>query len=1346
MARSLEGLLLAALVVQAVAVSDSRPAEPLAPAAEPARQRSLHGESFARAMRSNLQAEERAVARQMDAEQKERKQRAARTGRMKMEANAARLAKLAASKPTAASSSSPEAGDSSGSSLSPGSGGPSASPTSSTMLRRATPEASARQEVSIGWSLAQAPACKAALEKTQDACDSMQCMNASWHASWSKTGRMAYLETGKAASESMEAYMSALFNDTVSLDSAVPWDTFAWTFVRDPLERAFSAYAETDAVTRRLDGAAEHEHAVKADVRYVDVPASIDGGAARFIAYLDDVIANRVPYAWRPQHSRPVADFLRNMPGRVKFVGKLENLERDWPAMQGLANLLPFQRTDLPPWIPMGDKPAYEQAKAVPRSDEVLRKVCEVYAADYACFDYELPAACKKQEGAGREREVASAFALAHPNQKLCDLPKLAAGSHVILVNHDVPDVGGLVNGMFRRMLRMADAMSSLGLVVHVVLHEWYGKVPTTMPQQRLYKGSMWEQFDQARDAAGGQLQLGVVFTTAITMRVSRNLREEGLRRLRAKGLKPKKDDLGASPEWNDEMLSDILHSEKFAEKWPEESVISWLSDINIPTVAVTDDIHYLRAPAILEASGQCDPNSGCGGTFAKWMQIRELDLYASSQMVFTVSTEDQVHIEEQFVLRKEQAKDGCTPPVQWLPYVEEVTTSALVRPFKDRTKGMFYVGTAHVAGQRAVEWLVSEVQVKMREMGRFCQKDDVGHLYVAGQGWSAASRASRDIQDAVNQGRLTFLGVLSDAELEEKMKTFKVFAAPVFNTTGVATKNIFAIARGLPLVTTKAGTQGLGLTCHLCADAVDVEDTAGGFAQQVIRFQENENVWNSKSIRGLEHAELMFTFAAEKSTLRSTFKMENVNAMAPTAVDSFAKPNDRMIELAQDGLHRAKTPACIALADDFNKNGEKSLFTDHGIGLQACALETAFERPDTSPPDVGDEQLFACPLTNRKAEDVSEEMRQLHRNMLQAGYVRFDNPTGRRTDPEPINVPGGGGHETRRWPRPGMCEHRSAEVMDLYSRMNRQTLTKLVNWKRGFEYRPMLKAGSTMMRHVLPCLQPGEWKEVQQKKTVPPETTLLVLQRDPISRFASGLVELMERIFRQQCPEGPCNFERDKFEVKEATGAVKKATLWYSMAKKLFDSGDAHDFQPDSLRRLVRSAALDASCNLRYYGAEHFASQTGLQLQGDLRPDTKAMFFDLDELGESIDELLRSDFVRTVLGGKPPPSKEDLEICLGSEQTASVQVMLTNLDNERAGRRQGRRPKAADAKRRASLSNVDMDNMTNHHSDLVLPSTAQIVAAIQSDPATHLLLRAMYAQDFACNEVQRDLRVHTLR
>ena len=37
-----------------------------------------------------------------------------------------------------------------------------------------------------------------------------------------------------------------------------------------------------------------------------------------------------------------------------------------------------------------------------------------------------------------------------------------------------------------------------------------------------------------------------------------------------------------------------------------------------------------------------------------------------------------------------------------------------------------------------------------------------------------------------------------------------------------------------------------------------------------------------------------------------------------------------------------------------------------------------------------------------------------------------------------------------------------------------------------------------------------------------------------------------------------------------------------------------------------MRDAALDASCDLKYYASDHFASQAGLQLQGEMQNDTK--------------------------------------------------------------------------------------------------------------------------------------------
>ena len=125
---------------------------------------------------------------------------------------------------------------------------------------------------------------------------------------------------------------------------------------------------------------------------------------------------------------------------------------------------------------------------------------------------------------------------------------------------------------------------------------------------------------------------------------------------------------------------------------------------------------------------------------------------------------------------------------------------------------------------------------------------------------------------------------------------------------------------------------------------------------------------------------------------------------------------------------------------------------------------------------------------------------------------MRFDDPASERLDPEPTEVQGAANHETRLWPRPQACTHRPKKMIDLQERLLNPRQTKLVNAKRGLEFRPVLKVGSTLMRHLLPCLQPGEWEDVPQNTSVRKGSTVLVLRRDPISKFAAALGEVMAR------------------------------------------------------------------------------------------------------------------------------------------------------------------------------------------------------------------------------------------
>ena len=745
-----------------------------------------------------------------------------------------------------------------------------------------------------------------------------------------------------------------------------------------------------------------------------------------------------------------------------------------------------------------------------------------------------------------------------------------------------------------------------------------------------------------------------------------------------------------------------------------------------------------------------------------------------------TATTEDRSLLQklplEPVVGRAARAVE-CMPRVEWLPYVEEALDSSLVAAFEPREKGMFYVGTAHPPAVRAMEWLVEEVQPQIREAGATCHKGGLGHIYIAGNNWDTNLAAtSKVISHALEKGRISFLGVLTDEQLEKRVQRVRVFAAPLFNATGVATKNIYALSRGLPLVTTSAGLQGLGLTSELdanstkCPGAVDVEDTAAGFARRVLLLQTSETVWTERSRRGLEHVAWTLSTAAEVSTLRVGL---GVQRELPVLHRDFGLHKDestslnnakkRMVEMAQVGLRGGKQgTSCDGLADKLLEHGEGSLRGEQ-VAVQACALETASElRANTLPPTwSNDAQLFACPLIKKGRREVSSNLRLLHRTMLAAGYIRFDDPSSGRLDPEPMDVQGAANQETRLWPRPHACTHRPPKMIDLKERLLNPRQTKLVNAKRGLEFRPVLKVGSTLMRHLLPCLQPGEWKDVPQNESVRANTTVLVLQRDPVSKFAAALGEVMARVFMQRCPEGQCNFERDHYDRKKVKESAQ-TTLWYPIAKQLYES---QDFTDDSLRELVRNAAFDASCNLKYYASDHFASQTGLQHQGFLQPDTRVLTFHLESLGESIEDLLDSHLVQAVLGGPAPTGAlPSLQMCLGGFQRSNAKRMLaSNVALARARRVRVQRTQSAavtslsrrtaqdgepasvslrevllrsgatTASNATASNSTAGDGLVNHKHLTLLPSTEQLVDAIESDQPALTILQAAYGQDLLC-------------
>ena len=168
-----------------------------------------------------------------------------------------------------------------------------------------------------------------------------------------------------------------------------------------------------------------------------------------------------------------------------------------------------------------------------------------------------------------------------------------------------------------------------------------------------------------------------------------------------------------------------------------------------------------------------------------------------------------------------------------------------------------------HPLAVPAVAWLVREVLPRVAAVLR----DDFGRddafverhavLYVAGGGDQAQRwrRATRGAPEA-SKARVRLVGALSDVGLAEELLVLRrVFVAPLFNNTGIATKIVNAMSHGLPVVTTPGGCRGLGLPAD-ASRALLVAADAAAFARHAARLLVDDALWRDLSRGGRRHVE----------------------------------------------------------------------------------------------------------------------------------------------------------------------------------------------------------------------------------------------------------------------------------------------------------------------------------------------------------------------------------------------------------------------------------------------------------------------------------------------------------
>jgi glycosyltransferase involved in cell wall biosynthesis len=111
---------------------------------------------------------------------------------------------------------------------------------------------------------------------------------------------------------------------------------------------------------------------------------------------------------------------------------------------------------------------------------------------------------------------------------------------------------------------------------------------------------------------------------------------------------------------------------------------------------------------------------------------------------------------------------------------------------------------------------------------------------------------------------RVHVTGFVSDADLANRYAQARVAVVPLRFGAGVKSKVIEALQRGLPLITTQTGAQGLeGL-----AEVAAVADTAAAIAGEVLRLLRDDDRWHRASRDGAEFARARFSRDAMRDSL----------------------------------------------------------------------------------------------------------------------------------------------------------------------------------------------------------------------------------------------------------------------------------------------------------------------------------------------------------------------------------------------------------------------------------------------------------------------------------------------
>ncbi|MFV0465967.1 MAG: glycosyltransferase [Lachnospiraceae bacterium] len=251
-------------------------------------------------------------------------------------------------------------------------------------------------------------------------------------------------------------------------------------------------------------------------------------------------------------------------------------------------------------------------------------------------------------------------------------------------------------------------------------------------------------------------------------------------------------------------------------------------------------DLHYLRELREYELNG----NKQALKDSKEWKKT-EFELMRKSDMTYYLSN---VELDE--IAKEDPNINTRRVPINIYEDIPEVIYDP------DRRQDIIFVGGfGHPPNIDAVKWLGEEIMPKVWEVN----PDIVLHI--------VGSKPPQEVKDFASE-RFIVHGFVSDEDLETMYKNIKAAIVPLRYGAGIKGKIIEAMMRGIPMITTSVGIEGI----EGAQNIVYVQDEAEKIAKSTIELYNSKDILKNMSRDEVGYINDNYSVKAATDTLENDF------------------------------------------------------------------------------------------------------------------------------------------------------------------------------------------------------------------------------------------------------------------------------------------------------------------------------------------------------------------------------------------------------------------------------------------------------------------------------------------